>query len=103
ALRAEPVIELAANPGAERAGDRKNDAEGADLDGIPSERTGRIDPAESKQRHQSVGVNQVGEQERRHRPLLWQLEKRLSQLAQCFAQCSFNRSLVRLIGAQEAE
>ena len=58
-----------------RAGDREHDAEGADLDRVPAEGAGGIDAAEREQRHQAVGVDHVGEQERRQRFLLRQFAR----------------------------
>src|SRR4029077_18095522 len=46
AFRPELVVELAAEPGAESAGDGQDDAEAADPDRVPAEGAGGIDAAE---------------------------------------------------------
>ena len=100
-LRPERVVELAAEPGAKRAGDREKDAEGADLDRVPAEGAGGVDAAERKQRHQAVGVDHVGEQKCRHRFLLRQFAQRLPQLDQAFAQRLAQRAPRRIIRRQQ--
>ena len=81
-LGPDTIVELAAHIGADRCGDRQQDAEHADLDRAPAEGAGRIDAAEREQREQRVGVDHVGEQEHRDIAVLRQPAQRHGEFAQ---------------------
>ena len=81
-LRADAVVEPAAEEGADGAGDGEQDAEQAELDRAPAEDAGRIDAAESEERHQAVGVDHVGEEEAERIAMLAHAAERRRELAE---------------------
>jgi hypothetical protein len=101
AFRSERIVEPAAQPRAEGAGDRQQDPEAANLNGLPAERAGGVDAPERKQRHQAVRVDHIGEKKRRHRFPLRQLAEGLPQLDHSLAHGCTYRALGRIIRGQQ--
>ncbi len=100
-FRPQAIVELAAEPRAESPGDRQQDTEAADLNGVPAESARGIDAAEREQGHQAIGVDHVGEQKRRHRLLFRQFAQRLLQFDQSRAQRFAHRALRGIIRRQQ--
>ena len=61
-LRAEAVVEPAADERADRAGDGQHDAEDPELGRAPAEHARAVDSAEREERHQRVLIDHVGDE-----------------------------------------
>jgi hypothetical protein len=99
-LRTDPIVEEGEPECAQARGDVERDPKQQHLVQTHSEGAGGIDASEREQLHQAVGIDHVGEQERRQRSLLRQLAQGSLESAQSHAQRLAHGTLRRIVRRQ---